>query len=34
MASGRTVVGSLFRLAAALALLLTVENAFNQIWDV
>jgi len=33
-ASGLTLVGSLFLLAAALALLLTVENAFNQIWNV
>ena len=29
-----TLVGSLFLLAAAVALLLTVENAFNQIWNV
>jgi membrane protein len=33
-ASGLTLVGSLFLLAAAVALLLTVENAFNQIWNV
>jgi membrane protein len=33
-ASGLTVVGSLFLLVTALALLLTVENAFNQIWNV
>jgi membrane protein len=33
-ASELTVVGSLFLLAAAIALLLTVENAFNQIWNV
>jgi membrane protein len=33
-ASELTVVGSLFLLAAAVALLLTVENAFNQIWNV
>jgi len=33
-ASGLTVAGSLFLLAAAVALLLTVENAFNQIWNV
>ncbi|MET0335462.1 MAG: YihY family inner membrane protein [Rhizobacter sp.] len=33
-ASGLTVVGSLFLLATAMALLLTVENAFNQIWGV
>ena len=33
-ASGLTLVGSLFLLAAAVALLLTVENAFNQIWAV
>ncbi len=33
-ASSLTLVGSLFLLAAALALLLTVENAFNQIWNV
>jgi membrane protein len=29
-----TWLGSLFLLAAAIALLLTVENALNQIWDV
>ncbi|MGA0612863.1 YihY family inner membrane protein [Caldimonas sp. KR1-144] len=29
-----TLVGSLFLLATALALLLTVENALNQIWNV
>jgi membrane protein len=33
-AGGLTMVGSLFLLAAALALMLTVENAFNQIWSV
>jgi membrane protein len=33
-ASDLTWVGSLFLLAAAIALLLTVENAFNQIWNV
>jgi len=33
-ASGLTVVGSLFLLVTAIALLLTVENALNQIWDV
>lgn len=33
-ASGLTVVGSLFLLVTAIALLLTVENAFNQIWSV
>ena len=33
-ASGLTVVGSLFVLLAALALLLTVENALNQLWGV
>lgn len=33
-ASSLTLVGSLFLLAAALALLLTIENAFNQIWGV
>jgi membrane protein len=33
-ASGLTLVGSLFLLATAVALLLTVENAFNQIWNV
>jgi len=32
--SGLTVAGSLFLLGAALALLLTVENALNQIWNV
>lgn len=33
-AGGLTLVGSLFLLATALALMLTVENAFNQIWSV
>lgn len=33
-ASGLTWVGSLFLLMTALAMLLTVENAFNQIWNV
>jgi membrane protein len=33
-AGSLTVVGSLFLLAAAIALLLTVENALNQIWKV
>jgi membrane protein len=33
-ASGLTWVGLLFLLATALAMLLTVENAFNQIWNV
>jgi membrane protein len=33
-ANGLTVVGSLFVLVTAIALLLTVENALNQIWDV
>ena len=33
-ASELTLVGSLFLLGAAVALLLTVENAFNQIWNV
>jgi membrane protein len=33
-ASGLTLVGSLLLLAAAMALLLTVENTFNQIWGV
>jgi membrane protein len=33
-ASGLTLLGSLFLLAASLAMLLTVENAFNQIWGV
>jgi len=33
-ASDLTLVGSLFLLSAAVALLLTVENAFNQIWNV
>jgi membrane protein len=33
-ANGLTVVGSLFVLVAAVALLLTVENALNQIWEV
>ena len=32
--SGLTLVGSLFVLLTALALLLTVENALNQIWEV
>jgi len=33
-ASGLTVVGSLFLLVTAVAMLLTVENALNQIWNV
>jgi len=33
-ASGLTLVGSLFVLLTALAMLLTVENALNQIWEV
>jgi membrane protein len=33
-ASGLTVVGSLFLLVTAVAMLLTVENALNQIWHV
>ncbi|MEP6874238.1 MAG: YihY family inner membrane protein [Burkholderiales bacterium] len=33
-ASSLTVVGSLFLLATSIAMLLTVENAFNQIWNV
>jgi membrane protein len=33
-ASGLTLVGSLFLLATAIALLLTVENSLNQIWNV
>ena len=33
-ANDLTLVGSLFLLAAAVALMLTVENAFNQIWNV
>jgi membrane protein len=33
-ASGLTLAGSLILLAAAVALLLTVENALNQIWSV
>ena len=33
-ANDLTLVGSLFLLGAAIALLLTVENAFNQIWNV
>jgi membrane protein len=33
-ASSLTLVGSLFLLATALAMLLTVENALNQIWNV
>lgn len=33
-ANGLTLVGSLFVLVTALAMLLTVENAFNQIWGV
>jgi membrane protein len=33
-ANGLTLLGSLFLLATALALLLTIENALNQIWDV
>lgn len=33
-AGGLTWLGSLFLLAAAIAMLLTVENALNQIWNV
>src|SRR5258706_6107446 len=33
-ASDLTLVGSLFLLVTAIALLLTVENALNQIWNV
>jgi membrane protein len=33
-ASDLTLVGSLFLLATSIALLLTVENAFNQIWNI
>jgi membrane protein len=33
-ASGLTLLGSLFLLLTAVALLLTVENAFNRIWNV
>lgn len=33
-ANGLTLVGSLFLLLASLALLLTAENTFNQIWQV
>ena len=33
-ASDLTLVGSLFLLATAMAMLLTVENALNQIWNV
>jgi YihY family inner membrane protein len=33
-ANGLTLVGSLFVLVTAIALLLTVENALNRIWDV
>ena len=33
-ASDLTLVGSLFLLVTAVAMLLTVENAFNQIWNV
>ena len=33
-AGGLTVLGSLFVLATAVALLLTIENALNQIWEV
>jgi membrane protein len=33
-ASGLTLAGSLFLLATAIAMLLTVENALNQIWNV
>lgn len=33
-ASELTVVGSLFLLATVLTMLLTIENAFNQIWSV
>jgi membrane protein len=33
-ANGLTLVGSLFVLVTAIAMLLTVENALNQIWEV
>jgi len=33
-AGSLTLVGSLFLLATALAMLLTIENAFNQMWNV
>ena len=33
-ANGLTVLGSLFILATAMAMMLTVENALNQIWQV
>lgn len=33
-ANGLTLVGTLFTLAAAVALLLTVENALNQLWGI
>ncbi|HET7793403.1 MAG TPA: YihY family inner membrane protein [Rhizobacter sp.] len=33
-ASGLTLVGSVFLLVTSVALLLTIENAFNQIWAV
>lgn len=33
-ASGLTVVGSLFLLMGALTMLLTVESALNQVWDI
>lgn len=33
-ATGLTLVGSLFLLVAAIAMLLTVENALNRIWNV
>jgi len=33
-ANGLTLVGSVFILVAAVAVMLTVENAFNQIWNV
>lgn len=33
-ASGLTLVGSLFLVIAAIAMLLTIENALNQIWKV
>ena len=33
-ASGLTLVGSLFLVVAAIAMLLTIENALNQIWKV
>jgi len=33
-ASGLTLIGSLFVLVTAIAMLLTVENALNQIWEV